>query len=269
MNQILVFSFLIWSILNLTNANSLFENCVELDQICSDEVFPFNGVTVNSFCKMKGNYSFLEIQYFLINKKVDYEKLLINKSDLEEFNKMRRIYNKELIEIYSSNYVNQLNSDHSKIRRFDGLMKNLTKFYGKNELLDAHLDIVTQKIESGQNLLTILTKHKSEYLEPEIIDYKRFEFMLSFVKFEHYEHKLAIDNFEHLYQKGIFKFDHFKLNKFSKLFFDKRSSGNLLSNIYIPFEKQDYDPNLKCTEAKDLPIFYRSKGNDERSESIM
>lgn len=272
MNQLLFLSLLVCSVICASGSASFRSDMDEgLYELCPDDQFDYAGLKVNSFRKIHGNLSLFPIGTYALEEAVNYFRMF-DESDADQLQEIRSHYHRRLIELYSRQYLNDplYSLDNVMNRKIAALQANLTSFMGKGNdlfLSASILRVQRQKMEEARNLTVLLNIHKNERLVPEIIDLKHFDFYMHFMRTigdRNSTMAFRKEDTAAIYSKRIYKFESFKPTRSSSLFYNwRKSSGDLLSSIYIPFEQRDSKFVIKtraCVHAKELPIFFRLKG---------
>ena len=240
-------------------------------KICSGDEFDYNGLTINSFRKIKGHMESYPIGKFALEE-TDYYKLF-DKKEASQLEEIRSTYHHHLIELYSQSYLNDPNYKLTNVmyQKFSALQRNLTSFRGngKNPVVaDKILKTQNKQIELGKSLTISLNNHKSDI--PDIYGLLGLAELLDLLKPHLYylrlpfpgDAKMAFPNesdFD-IIKKHIYKFDRFVPIRKSRLFNEwKEDFGDLQFNLIFPFEQkhsQYLNDTVPCAKTKDLPLFF-------------
>lgn len=276
MNQLLFLSLLVCFAAYASSSASFRSDLDEgLYELCPDDQFEYSGFKVNSFRKIHGNLSLSPIGVYALEELVNYYRLF-DESDADQLEEIRSTYHRRLIEMYSRRYLNDpfYSLENLMKQKLAILQKNLTNFKGQGKDLFVSARIISlqsRKIEGAKNLTVILNAHKNKVLVPEIIDLKHFDFYMHFMRTIFDTNSTMAFRKEEtaaIYSKRIYQFERFKPIRSSKLFYNWRKDyGELLSNIYIPFQQRDsrfVNKTRDCVQAKELPMFFKLKGKADQ-----
>ena len=248
-------------------------NFEDLYELCEKDQFEYGGFKVNSFRTLQGNLTLPTMGTFALEDLVNYHRLF-NETEADQLDAIRSIYHRHLVELYGQHYLNNPAYDYDNLmhQKFTALQAKLTSFKGKGKnvfVADEVIRLQSQKMEAAKNLTKTLNIHKDDVLVPEIIHPQHFDFALSLMKGDYDEDStMAFKNEKttDVYKRPLYNFERFVPRRASKLFYDwRKDSGNLLSNIYIPFEQHKskfVNASRPCVRGDQLPLFFELKGKD-------
>lgn len=236
---------------------------LKLTNICPNSTFNFKrseqNFIVNSYYLVDYSFDF-ENQTSMEMPLVDFQKYYINSGKL--INRLRNVYNEELADLYGDSYIKNANFMKRnltiKLKYFDEIKQSLEFFRielknNKNGL--DQLNNYIRIVKRTGNLIRLLARIQDDYTSNDFFDSSKFDnsfFLETNDKTELpvFDSRELMENIEKL---SIYKFDRIEI--------DYNQSYHIWCKFYVPFQN-NYHDEYRCTDKKDLPIFYRSKGRD-------
>lgn len=182
-------------------------------------------------------------------------------------NSLKERYQGYIIKIYSEQFLNN-KTEFQKLQAWKELVNQARhkfaayKRWEFNSPADRLIDSVTEVCDRAMILIDNLMLFRENRLSEKIISREQFIKQLSNITIDHsneelvFQHKLA----GYYFDKPFIRLSSFKLHRYSKLFFDVRSFGEIASSIYVPVSiKNPRQPEI-CSKAIDLPFFFYFKG---------
>lgn len=272
----------------LVNSLKIGSNSV-LERLCQSSAFDYKDSLkkihhVNAFHRIEHSVKLKPIGYYGLDTQLNFRDYFENEIG-EQLNHLKSDYNQALLDLYSESYLNgeSFRVDWTKYGRFADMRDAFKAFQNQTTLGDKAAVKLEETIERAGRVMQLagqLMNYKVEFLHPEILSLTDFQQLIGSLKIDPLTESMVFtsDSIIDTYRKLIFKFDRFKFNSRSKLFFDWKSDGTIVSSIYLPFELKEELKEVKkskekwnslttngpCRSVENMPKFFSSKNGRVR-----
>lgn len=274
MNGFLIFliTCYLFSIGNCLNSENQYELiCKNYTFHFEDKSHNYDSPLVNTFYRLIMYKDLNRFKNYLIEYDSEFTNFLI-KNGTYKLSEYTEKYNRVILDVlnektgrelypYSLINLHQMNFKYYKELILTNLIK-IQSIKSEEEMISEIIEKCKKRFSKADDLFEILLKLKNYQLTEKLISEKSLKKIFEIEQIvlpEHLRPVFKEEPFSVYFNKKIVKFDRFKMNSKSQLFFSKQSYLTLYYTIYIPFSNKYYEENASnCTLNSNLPNFYKN-----------
>lgn len=258
-------------VLSLVGLLSVSVNGLPLNAICVQDHFDYDGRTVNAYLKVPLESTFEPIEDFTIQIPAGFKAIQDEfLTEAEEVVRIKNLYDELILGAYTQQYLTKLDTANiqGKKRRLVTLKLQTRNVYQTIFILSGGLDVANKiqeefqgKFVKANEFLDTLLKLKEGMVTETLFTKSELNSTLDHLG-EPQAGQVAIfdkRSSDAFYSQSLYKVVSAKLNKKSNLFFDKQTTATVAYSLHLPFGTQEPVKDGNCTQATELPMFFRNK----------
>lgn len=266
MNRLLILS-LVGCLLSVT-AKSL-----PLKAICADDHFEYEDQTVNAYLKLQLENEFESLENLTIEVPEGLEAICEDVCMLyaQKIVQIKDEFNRMLQELYTEKYLSSIRENADLEKKQNQLLRlkmETTVTYQTIFILTSGQDVANEvqvgfqeRFTKMDHLLESLQKLKQGMVNELLLSESQLNSTLDGLgELPDGQHavfgKQSRDAF---YSQSLYQLDSIRVNKQSKLFFNKQVTATATYSLYIPFVSPKPIESGACSNATALPLFFRKR----------
>lgn len=235
--------------------------------ICKEGVFVFEGFRVNGFQLINGSVKLQRVGDYLLDDELKFETPLFNTSTASALRGLKERYQSYIMKVYSEYFLNS-KTEFQRLKAWKDLVVEVRHQFNAIKELEENkdalelLEAVEAVCDRGLAFIDYLMLFKDNKLSEQVISRDQFIKELNGMPVDHNNEELVFQHklLSYYFTKPLLKMTSFKLHRYSKLFYDPRSFGEIAYSIYVPISIMNPHQTEVCSKSNELPLFFSLKG---------